>query len=202
MKLKPERRMHTTYVSLRELSRLASKMSEEITSEVGIAATLIVHSLRAGGKILTCGNGGSAADAQHLTGEIIGRFLFDRPPLPAITLSADTSILTAVGNDYGFENVFSRQVEGLGKSGDVLIGFSTSGKSPNILCAFQTARTLGMKTIALVGAHSNEVLEDCDVCFHVPSGITPRIQELHTALLHAICEEVEKTMFNNNLNKD
>ena len=178
-----------------ELSRLAADMAETIDPAIARGAALIVNTLKSGGKLLACGNGGSAADAQHFTGEMIGRFLFNRPSLPAITLIADTSVLTALANDYGYETVFARQVEGLVKQGDVLVGFSTSGKSPNVLRAIETAQKIKIKTIALVGPETKPVLESCDVCFCVPSYSTPRIQEMHTAILHAICEIVEKEMF-------
>lgn len=183
------------YERLHELSCLVNELAERMDKQVTQVASLIIDSFESGGKVFACGNGGSAADAQHFVGEMIGRFLLDRPSLPAITLSTDTSVLTAVGNDYGFETVFSRQIEGLGKSGDVLIALSTSGKSPNVLRALKTAQEKQMKTIALVGPEKNSVLEACDLCICIPSQITPRIQEMHTALLHAICEIVEKEMF-------
>lgn len=160
-----------------------------------MSASIIVDSLKSGGKILACGNGGSAADAQHFVGEMIERFYFDRSPLPAITLSADTSVLTALGNDYGFDTVFSRQVKALGYAEDVLIGFSTGGKSPNIIRAIEEAKKKNIKTIAFIGQQKVEQLDSCDVCINVLSQITPRIQEMHTAILHAIFEVVEREMF-------
>ena len=188
----------STFKSLMELSRLLATITETMEPEVDNAVEIIVGSLKAGGKIMACGNGGSAADAQHFTGELVGRFLYNRPPLAGMTLSADTSVMTAIGNDYGFDKVFSRQVEGLGKKEDVVVGFSTSGNSPNVLNALDAARRQGLKTIAFVGADTNEVLEKCDHCFHIPSESTPRIQEAHQALFHALCESVEKKMFQKN----
>lgn len=181
--------------SLQDLGRLATELAQTLEPELETAVLLIADSLKAAGKVLTCGNGGSAAEAQHFAGEMVGRFLFNHPPAAAIALSTDTSILTAIGNDYGFEKVFSRQVEALGRPGDVLLGFSTSGTSPNVLRAMEAARAGGLKTIALIGATKPPALETCDVCFCIPSKATPRIQELHLAILHAICERVEERLF-------
>ena len=181
--------------SLLELGRLALDAADSLNEPVQRASSLLVNCLRRSGKILICGNGGSAADAQHFASEIVGRFLFDRPALPAVTLSADTSVMTSVANDYGYEAVFSRQVEALGDEGDILVGFTTSGGSPNILRAIEAARAKKMKTIAMVGPETNPVLDACDLCIAIPSQSTPRIQEMHTAILHAICEIVEKEIF-------
>ncbi len=181
--------------SLFEAGQLAMELARTIGPNLDAAAALIADSIRAGGKTLACGNGGSAAEAQHFAGEMVGRFLFDRPPAAAVALSADTSILTALGNDYGFDKVFSRQVQALGAPGDVLVAFSTSGSSPNVLRAVEAARTYGMKTIAMIGATKPPALETCDVCFCIPTKATPRIQEMHLAILHAICERVEKRLF-------
>ncbi len=186
---------NAAYESMMELSRLLAEVAERFAPEVERAAEILAESLKAGGKVLACGNGGSAADAQHFTGELVGRFLYNRPPLAGITLSADTSVMTAIGNDYGFEQVFSRQVEGLGKAGDVLVGFSTSGTSPNVIEAFNVAQEMGLRTVAFVGPAEHEVVVKCDSRFHVPSKMTPRIQEVHQALFHALCESVEKKMF-------
>jgi len=183
--------------NFQELARLASQAAEQTIDDIQKAGDLIVAALQNGNKILACGNGGSAADAQHFVGEFIGRFYLERKPLPAITLSADTSILTAVGNDYGFEKIFSRQIQGLGKAGDVLLALTTSGKSKNIIEAIAVAKQCGLKTIVLTGSDSSEVA-DSDVCFSVPSTDTPRIQEIHTALLHNICQYMEEKIFNQN----
>lgn len=147
--------------------------------------------LAAGNKILLCGNGGSAADAQHLAAEFIGRFQKERRSLAAIALTTDTSILTAVANDYGYDTVFARQVEGVGRSGDVFIGISTSGNSPNVVKAAEMARSTGMHTIAFTGEGGGKLREICDLTFAVPSRVTARIQEMHILAGHILCELVE-----------
>lgn len=156
------------------------------------AADLMITALKAGNKILACGNGGSAADAQHFATELVVRFLHDRVALPAIALTTDTSILTAAANDTGFENVFSRQVRALGQPGDVLVAISTSGNSPNVLAAAQVARLRGMKIIGLMGEKAGRLVELTDLPLQVPSTFTPSIQQAHTAVLHVLCELVEK----------
>lgn len=159
------------------------------------AADMIVASLRAGGKVHFCGNGGSAADAQHIAAELSGRFRFDRPPLNAEALQCNTSYLTAVGNDYGFDFVFSRLLKGTAKAGDVLVGISTSGNSKNILNAYQIAREMNVRIISLTGASGGEMKTLSDVLLNVPSTDTPRIQESHIMLGHIVCELVENRMF-------
>jgi D-sedoheptulose 7-phosphate isomerase len=154
--------------------------------------SILCESLRSGGKILICGNGGSAADAQHMAAELIGRFRQERKSLPAIALTADTSILTAVSNDYGFENVFSRQVEGLGVEGDVLMGISTSGNSKNILKAVQKARDLGLVTVGLTGSKGGALKDSVDLCFCAEAAKPSLIQEIHILTLHAVCDVIEK----------
>ncbi len=158
-------------------------------------AAVCTDCLRGGGKILLAGNGGSAADAQHIAAELVGRFAFDRPGLPAIALTVDTSILTAVSNDYGYEAVFARQVQALGSAGDVLVGYSTSGRSPNIVRALAAAREQGMVTVGLCGAQGAEMTALCDHLLAVPSGTTARIQEMHLLLGHLLCELVESALF-------
>lgn len=150
------------------------------------------EALKAGNKVLFCGNGGSAADAQHLAAELIGRFQKERRSLASIALTTDTSILTAVANDYGYDEVFARQVEGLGRSGDVLIGISTSGNSANVVKAALKARDTGMHTIAFTGEGSGKLKDICDITFAVPSKVTARIQEMHIMVGHIICELVEE----------
>ncbi len=151
---------------------------------------------RRGGKVLLCGNGGSAADAQHVAGEFVNRFRFDHPALPAIALTTDTSILTAIGNDSAFEFVFSRQVEALGRPGDVLVGISTSGKSPDVLRALEAARRNGLTTIGFTGEKGAEHMKPlCNLCLAVPSNETPRIQEAHIFAWHVICGTVEQALF-------
>lgn len=166
-----------------------------LISSVAEVSRVIVNSLRQGGKILIFGNGGSAADAQHIAAEFVGRFAFNRPALPALALSVNTSCLTAIGNDYGFDLVFSRQVEALGREGDVAIGISTSGNSTNVLCGMLASRKLGLHTVGLTGCSGGELKDAVDLCLCAPSTDTPRIQECHILLGHAICELVEQTIF-------
>jgi len=149
-----------------------------------------------GNKILICGNGGSAADAQHVAAEFINRFRFDRSPLPAIALTTDSSILTCIGNDSAFENIFSRQVEALGVKGDILVGISTSGRSSNVLKALNIARSKGLLTIGFTGENGREIMgTKCDCCLVVPSTDTARIQECHEFVWHVICGIVEERLF-------
>lgn len=149
----------------------------------------------AGNKVLFCGNGGSAADAQHLAAEFSGRFYYDRPPLPSEALHCNTSFMTAVANDYSFDEVYSRMLKGIGQSGDVLIALSTSGNSKNILKALETARDMGIITIGLTGESGGLMREWCDFLINVPSKDTPRIQECHIMIGHIICELVEAAIF-------
>ena len=185
--------------ALLELSRLAAELADGIGSAVERAGQVIVESIGAGGKLLACGNGGSAADAQHFVAELVGRMGPERRSLPAITLSVDPSAVTAIGNDYGYENVFARQVEGLGRSGDVLLAISTSGKSPNVLRAIRAAREKGMRVVALSGQGGDSLLGECDVAIHIPSANTQRVQELHMALLHAICGHIDACVLSGEL---
>ena len=158
-------------------------------------AQAVEHSLRAGGKVMLAGNGGSASDAQHIAGEFLSRLRFDRHPLPAIALTTDSSVLTAIGNDYGYERVFERQVRGLGQEGDVLLAISTSGRSPNILRAIAAGRELGLVTIGLTGSTGGEMAAQCDLCLHAPSDSTPLIQQIHITAGHVICGLVEERLF-------
>lgn len=161
------------------------------------AVALCTAALRRGNRLLFAGNGGSAADAQHWAGELVSRFYYDRPGLAAIALTTDSSILTAIGNDYGYDYVFARQVEALGQPGDVLLVISTSGRSPNIVRAVAAARARGMQVIGFTGAGvgGTELASSCDVCFRVPSVETPRIQEGHEFIGHTICALIESDMF-------
>lgn len=159
------------------------------------AAVKCVDSLKNSGKILIAGNGGSAADAQHIAGELVSRFFFNRPGLPALALTTDSSILTAIGNDYGFENLFSRQIEAQGLPGDVFIAYSTSGKSPNILKALEVAKKLNIFTIGLTGNNQSAMIDLCDIALQVPSPSTPKIQEIHLILGHTLCGLIENEMF-------
>jgi phosphoheptose isomerase len=158
---------------------------------VGLAASAIVEALAAGRKVLAFGNGGSAGDAQHLVTELVGRFQKERAGFAAVALTADTSLLTSVANDYGFERIFARQVEALGVAGDVAFAISTSGASPNVLAAMQAARARGLRTIALTGRDGGEAGRLADVHVNVPDSCTARVQEVHITLIHAICEIVE-----------
>lgn len=167
----------------------------ELQETVAAAAQACVQALRAGGKVLFCGNGGSAADAQHLAGEFISRFNYDRAPLAAVALTTDTSVLTAIGNDYGYERVFERQVLGLGRAGDVLVGISTSGRSRNVLLALEAGRKLGMVTVGMTGNQREAIEQSVDLCVRIPSRDTPKIQEGHIVLGHALCGLVEAWMF-------
>jgi D-sedoheptulose 7-phosphate isomerase len=168
---------------------------DSLLAQVESAAQACVSSIRNGGKVLLAGNGGSAADAQHIAAEFVSRFAFDRPGLAAIALTTDTSILTAVGNDYGFEKLFARQLQALGNKGDVFIAYSTSGKSPNILLALREARTRGLTCIGFSGNRGGPMLECCDHYLAVPSADTPKIQEGHLVLGHIICGLAENAMF-------
>jgi D-sedoheptulose 7-phosphate isomerase len=154
-------------------------------------AELIVQSLRAGGTLYLCGNGGSAADAQHVAGEFVGRFRRERRALPAVALSADTSILTCIGNDYDYEQVFARQVEALVRPGDLLWAFSTSGTSPNVLRAAEAAKRQGARVIAFTGRTSSPLEKSADLCFCAPAALTARSQEMHQLAYHIICDLVE-----------
>ena len=167
----------------------------EFLNRIQQAAEMITASLRGGGKIHFCGNGGSAADAQHLAAELSGRFYFDRPPLNAEALHCNTSYLTAVGNDYGYEFIFSRLLRGTANAGDIIVGISTSGNSKNILKAFEVAKEMGVKIIALTGETGGAMKEFADILLNAPSKDTPRIQESHILLGHIICELVETAMF-------
>lgn len=166
-----------------------------LLNKVEQAALACISCIQQGGKILLAGNGGSAADAQHIAGEFVSRFAFDRPGLPAIALTTDTSILTAIGNDYGYEKLFARQIQALGQRGDVFIGYSTSGKSPNVLLAFEEARERGMVCIGLTGNHDGPMRSLCEYLLEVPSADTPKIQECHLVLGHILCGLVENVIF-------
>jgi D-sedoheptulose 7-phosphate isomerase len=186
----------------RELARSVDVLSdmagdEALLSTVEAVANVFVEALRGGNKILFAGNGGSAADAQHLAAELVVRMSFDRPGLAALALSTDTSVLTAIGNDYGYEFLFARQVQAVGAPGDVFVAISTSGHSPNILRALTQARAGGLRTVGLTGASGGDMLDQCDYCFRVPSSETPKIQQGHIVIGHIICGLVEAEMFKN-----
>src|SRR5712675_2591536 len=178
---------------------IATKQSmlnnRQLISTAAKVSAILVQALKRGNKLLIFGNGGSAADAQHIAAEFVGRFAFDRPALPALALSVNGSCVTAIGNDYGFDLVFSRQLEALGRRGDVAIGISTSGNSPNVVKAMSTARKMELHTVALTGAAGGGLKGIVDNCLCVPSSETPRIQEGHILVGHIISELVESQMF-------
>lgn len=173
----------------------AMLVDTELALRLETAAKACIDCIKSGNKILLAGNGGSAADAQHIAGELVCRFAFDRSGLPAIALTTDTSVLTAIGNDYGYEYLFSRQVQAYGQKGDVLIAYSTSGKSPNILTALQEARSRGLICIGLTGNLGGPMGKFCDCLLEVPSSDTPKIQEGHLVLGHILCGMVENAIF-------
>ncbi len=157
-------------------------------------ALICIDAIRNNRKVMFCGNGGSAADSQHLAAELVGRYKMNRPAMNAIALTTDSSILTAIGNDYGYDTIFERQVEGLGQKGDVLVGISTSGNSKNVLRAFEMARKKGVSTVAFTGKSGGRMKETADICVNVPSDVTNHIQEMHIAVGHLICGLVERVV--------
>ncbi len=180
--------------ALKEAARLKSEVSKEAKT-IQEMVKVIVETYRRGKKVLIFGNGGSAADAQHMAAELVGRFKLERKALPAIALTTDTSILTAIGNDYGFERVFARQIEALAEEGDCALGISTSGNSPNVLEAIEVAKERGLKTIGFTGAGGGRLAGMVDLCLKAPSKDIPRIQEVHITCIHIICQLVEETIF-------
>ncbi len=187
------------YISgqISEAQRVMSAMLADnvLLSTLEYAAEACIVCMKQGGKILLAGNGGSAADAQHIAGEFVSRFAFDRPGLPAIALTTDTSILTAIGNDYGYEEIFARQLQAHGNKRDVFIGYSTSGKSPNVLRAFEVAKLQGLVCIGLTGNRGGPMRKLSDYLLEVPSSDTPKIQEGHLVLGHILCGLVENAIF-------
>lgn len=180
--------------SLRATAAVYAAMADQLAGPVARAAHLLIAALRGGHTIYVCGNGGSAAQAQHIAGELVGRFRKDRPALACVALSTDTSVLTAVANDYAFDAVFERQVDALVRQGDVLWALTTSGSSPNVVKAAARARRRGAKVIGMTGP-GGKLLELCDVALAVPADSSPAIQEGHLALLHILCDLVEQAMF-------
>jgi D-sedoheptulose 7-phosphate isomerase len=174
---------------------LFTVIEQEMSPQIAETARLLTETYRSGGKLLVMGNGGSAADAQHFAAEMVGRFKLERPALPAIALSTDTSALTAIGNDYGFGLVFRRQVEALAMAGDLVVGISTSGNSANVLAALELARERGCRTIGLLGKDGGSIKAVCDLALIVPSADTPRVQEGHIAIIHIVCDLVERALF-------
>ncbi len=181
--------------SITESMEVHASILEKHLAEVVRIARLLVDTFRSGGKVVLFGNGGSAADAQHVAAELVNRLQADRDALPAIALTCNTSILTSVANDIGFEQVFARQVKALVREGDVAVGISTSGNSPNVLEGIRAARERGARTVGFTGSGGGALRALTDICLCVPSSSTPRIQEAHIAVWHAICEVVERELF-------
>ncbi|MFO7947796.1 MAG: SIS domain-containing protein [Armatimonadota bacterium] len=175
-------------------AEVMNNCAKKIPKDIAAAVRVLTACLRAGGTVAFAGNGGSAAQAQHLAGELVGRYLQDRRAYRSVALTTDTSILTAVGNDFGYEQIFARQVQGLLEAGDVLVVMSTSGNSPNILRAVQQAKSQGIKTIGLTGSEGGALKDEADWCIRVPEFNTPKIQEAHLAIGHILCELVEEAM--------
>jgi len=179
--------------SARNLELMAS--DDALVGQIARVAAACVAALGKGCKVLFAGNGGSAADAQHLAAELVSRFAYDRPGLPAFALTTDTSVLTAIGNDYGYERLFARQIDAVGGAGDVFFGISTSGRSPNVLNALDAAHAKGLVTVGMTGHAGDQMAQRSDYLLRVPSNSTPRIQEGHIAIGHAICQIIEAQMF-------
>jgi D-sedoheptulose 7-phosphate isomerase len=176
-------------------TKQAVYQNENLINKIEQVSKLCVELYRGKNKTILAGNGGSAADAQHIAAELVGRYGFDRPSIPSLALTTDTSCLTAIGNDYGYEKIFSRQLEGMGQSGDIFIGISTSGNSKNIINAFISAKEKGITTVALVGRDGGEMAKMADIALVVPSDSTPRVQESHILIGHIICDIIEKEIF-------
>jgi D-sedoheptulose 7-phosphate isomerase len=179
----------------RESSQIKEAFLRDNLEKIIRAVDVITEALKKGNKILLFGNGGSAADCQHIAGEFINRFLIERPPLPAIALTTDTSVLTSIGNDYDFSEIFSKQIRALGQEGDIAWGFSTSGGSVNVVKALETAKKMGLVTIGFTGRDGGAVGMISDCHLNVPSNVTPRVQEVHIVVSHAICELVDWRLF-------
>jgi D-sedoheptulose 7-phosphate isomerase len=182
----------TIQTTIQNLQKIIS--DHETVSRIHETAKIITNAIKSDNKLMICGNGGSAADAQHIAGEFVCRFYKDREPFPAIALTTDTSVITSISNDYSFNEIFSRQVKALGKPGDVLLGISTGGNSENVLEAFRTAKELGIKTVLLTGRAEKRIAKISDIVIMTPSTDTPRIQEMHLVIEHIVCEIVEKEL--------
>jgi len=181
--------------TFRESADLKVRFIRQNVDVLGQAIQIIVEAFKTGNKVLLFGNGGSAADAQHIAAEFVNRFLIERPPLPAIALTTDTSILTGISNDYGYVDSFSKQVKALGREGDVAISLSTSGKSANVIKAIKVAKEMGLKTVSLTGGDGGDVAKLSDFSLVVDSSSTPRIQEVHITIGHVLCEMVDRLLF-------
>lgn len=183
---------NTVTKQLHESAEIKQQIAETCVPDIEKLVHCICESLKSGGKILLCGNGGSAADSQHIAAELVGRFQMERDGFAAIALTTDTSILTSLGNDYGFQTIFQRQVEALGKSGDVLIGLSTSGQSENVALAMKTAKSMNIKTVAFMGRREGGIKDFADISIQIPSDNTARVQEGHITVAHIMCDLIEK----------
>ena len=181
--------------SLKEGSELRLKMAETMSAEIVSAATAIAETFKAGRKLLLFGNGGSAADSQHIAAEFVNRFVIERPPLPAIALTTDTSVITSIGNDYDFADIFSKQIRAIGQRGDIAWGMSTSGTSANVVKGLEAAKKIGMVTVGLTGRDGGDIARIADHVLIVSSTSTPRIQEVHITVGHVICEMVDFKLF-------
>ena len=188
--------MHDYVVkAFKESSQIKDIFLNENLGRIVQVVDVVTATLKAGNKILLFGNGGSAADAQHIAGEFVNRFLIERPPLPAIALTTDTSVITSIGNDYHFSEIFSKQIRAIGQAGDIAWGMSTSGMSPNVIRGFEAAKKIGMTTIGFTGKDGGDVAKMVDYLLNVSSGSTPRIQEVHITVSHIICELVDVKLF-------
>ncbi len=181
--------------TFRESADLKVRFIRQNAEVLGQAVGMVVEAFKAGNKVLLFGNGGSAADAQHIAAEFVNRYQIERPPLPAIALTTDTSILTSISNDYGYIDSFSKQVKALGREGDVAIGISTSGTAANVIKAIKVAKEMGLKTISLTGGDGGDLAKLTDIALVVDSPITPRIQEVHITIGHVLCEMVDRMLF-------
>jgi D-sedoheptulose 7-phosphate isomerase len=179
---------------LNEHKAVIDTIIDNLVDDIVSVSHLIIATLKDGNKILICGNGGSAADAQHIAAELTGRYKTERKPLPCIAITTDTSALTAIGNDYGYDTVFSRQTQALANSGDLIIGISTSGNSKNVINAFEVAKEIGCKTVALIGKDGGDMKKLADLSIVVPSNNTPRIQESHILIGHMICQQIDNSL--------
>lgn len=180
---------------LNALRMVIGSIDKALLSSFAQFTTQLIATLKQGKKLMVCGNGGSAADAEHLAGELVGRFGYDRPSLPCISLCTPSATFTAISNDYGYENAFARQVQGLGNEGDILLGISTSGNSENIVKAFEMADSKGILKVAMTGSKASKLSEYADICIKAPSALTPRIQEIHGIIIHSLCRAIEVEIF-------
>lgn len=194
MRVKPRTYVEDIRAELEESLKIKQRVIDEQILVIQEILTALLQALSAGNKVILFGNGGSAADSQHIAGELVSKFRRERRAFPAIALTTDTSILTSIANDFCFEHVFARQIEALGAPGDIALGISTSGDSPNVLQALRVARELGLVTIGFTGEDGGELKGAVDICLRVPSNSTPRIQEMHITVAHTLCELIEREL--------